>query len=168
MHKLRYNDMKIILEDTMNTLFTVIATNTTDTATGCDTMTFVTYALMFAIIIGLFWFMNRKQKKQEQETQDMRNSLRVGDEVTTIGGIIGRVVSVKDETVVIETSRDGTKIRFLKSAISRVDVTAEDAQASKEKPAVKEPEVKEPAPEIKEDKKEKKEKKSRHKDKFDK
>jgi preprotein translocase subunit YajC len=58
----------------------------------------------------------------------MRNNLEVGDEVTTIGGIIGRIVSIKEETCVIETSRDGTKIRFLKSAINRVDVKAEDAK----------------------------------------
>ena len=93
--------------------------------------------IMIVLMIALFFFMNRKQKKQEQETQNMRNSLRIGDEVTTIGGIVGRVVGVREETVVIETSRDGTKIRFLKSAIAKVDVTAEDAKASKEKPETK-------------------------------
>ena len=94
--------------------------------------------IMIVLMIALFFFMNRKQKKQEQETQNMRNSLRIGDEVTTIGGIVGRVVGVREETVVIETSRDGTKIRFLKSAIAKVDVTVEDAQAAKDKPAAKE------------------------------
>ena len=58
----------------------------------------------------------------------MRNNLQVGDEVTTIGGIIGRIVSIKDETCVLETTKNGTKIRFLKSAIRNVDVKAEDAQ----------------------------------------
>jgi preprotein translocase subunit YajC len=57
----------------------------------------------------------------------MRNNLQVGDEITTIGGIIGKIVSIKDETCVIETSRDCTKIRILKSAVSRVDVKAEDS-----------------------------------------
>ena len=52
----------------------------------------------------------------------MRNNLMVGDEITTIGGIIGRVVSIKDETCVIETSKACTKIRILKSAIRSVDV----------------------------------------------
>ena len=104
--------------------------------------------IMIVLMIALFFFMNRKQKKQEQETQNMRNSLRIGDEVTTIGGIVGRVVGVREETVVIETSRDGTKIRFLKSAIAKVDVTAEDAKASKEKPEAK----KEVEPEKKEEK----------------
>ena len=53
--------------------------------------------------------------------------LQVGDEITTIGGIIGKIVSIKEETCVIETSRDGTKIRILKTAVSRVDVKAEDS-----------------------------------------
>ena len=65
------------------------------------------------------------QKKQKEE-QKMRNSLRVGDEITTIGGIIGKVVSIKEETCLIETSGDRTKIRLLKSAIKVVDVKAED------------------------------------------
>ena len=58
----------------------------------------------------------------------MRDNLQVGDEVTTIGGIIGRIVSIKDETVLIETGRDKVKIRFLRSAIRSVDVKAEDAE----------------------------------------
>jgi preprotein translocase subunit YajC len=79
---------------------------------------------------GLFFyfFMIRPQKKQEKEINDMRNNLSVGDEITTIGGIIGKVISIRDETVLIETSHDRTKIRLLKSAISKVDVKAEDAK----------------------------------------
>ena len=53
--------------------------------------------------------------------------LKVGDEVTTTAGIIGQIVSIKEETVVIETSRERTKIRFLKSAVARVDVPAEES-----------------------------------------
>ena len=58
----------------------------------------------------------------------MRDSLQVGDEITTIGGIIGKIVSVKEETCMIETGRDKTRIRILKSAVKTVDVKAEDAQ----------------------------------------
>lgn len=118
----------------MNTFFTFAAEATANNAqaAGCTGMDMIIYGVMIVAMIAIFFFMNRKQKKQDQEVQDMRNSLRVGDEVTTIGGIIGRVVSVKEDTVVIETSRDGTKIRFLKSAISKVDVSAEDAQAAKQ------------------------------------
>ena len=84
--------------------------------------------LIVVMFVALYFFMIRPQKKQEKETANMRNSLMVGDEITTIGGIIGKIVSIKDETVVIETSRDCTKIRILKSAVRCVDVSAEDAQ----------------------------------------
>ena len=63
---------------------------------------------------------------QEKETRNLLESLQVGDEITTHSGIIGKIVSMKDETVTIETSKDKTKIRFLKTAIARVDVRAED------------------------------------------
>ena len=81
--------------------------------------------LMFA---AMYFFMIRPQKKQERETNDMRNNLQVGDEITTIGGIIGKIVSIKEETVMIETGHDRTKIRILRTAVRNVDVKAEDAQ----------------------------------------
>ena len=84
--------------------------------------------IMIGIIVIFFIMTSRSQKKQEKEINDMRNNLQVGDEITTIGGVIGKIVSIKDETIVIETSRDGTKIRFLRSAVRCVDVKAEDAQ----------------------------------------
>lgn len=84
--------------------------------------------VMLVLMVAVFYFVGiRPQKKQEKQNNEMRNALTVGDEVTTIGGIIGKVVSIKDETCVIATSHDNTKIRILKSAISRVDVKAEDA-----------------------------------------
>jgi preprotein translocase subunit YajC len=84
--------------------------------------------LMLVVMVVVFYFFGiRPQKKQEREQNEMRNALTVGDEITTIGGIIGKVVSIKDETCVIETTHERTKIRILKSAISRVDVKAEDA-----------------------------------------
>ncbi len=83
--------------------------------------------IMLVAMIAIFYFlMYRPQKKAEKAAADMRNSLQVGDEITTIGGVIGEIVSIKEDTVVIETSRDGTKIRFHVSAIKSVDVHAED------------------------------------------
>ena len=85
--------------------------------------------IMLVLMIALFYFfLYSPQKKQEKETKAMRDSLAVGDEVTTIGGIIGKIVSIKDETVLIETGRDKVRIRFLRSAVRNVDVHAEDAQ----------------------------------------
>ena len=84
---------------------------------------------MLAVIVVVFYFFGiRPQKKQEQAAAEMRNNLVVGDEITTIGGIIGKIVSIKEETMIIETGRDHTRIRLLKSAIRSVDVRAEDAQ----------------------------------------
>ena len=88
--------------------------------------TLITIGMLVVVVVVFYFFGIRPQKKQEKEVANMRNNLQVGDEITTIGGIIGKVVSIKDETCVIETSRDCTKIRILKSAISRVDVKAED------------------------------------------
>ncbi len=92
-------------------------------AAGQSMMTIIMLVVMVAVF---YFFMYRPQKKQEKETNDMRNGLQVGDEITTIGGIIGKIVSIKEETVMIETGRDGTKIRILKSAVKNVDVKAED------------------------------------------
>ena len=83
--------------------------------------------LMVVLFIGVFYFFGiRPQKKQEKQAAEMRNSLMVGDEITTIGGIIGKIVSLKEETMVIETTRDHTRIRLLKSAVRSVDVRVED------------------------------------------
>lgn len=80
------------------------------------------------LFVAMYFFMIRPQKKQERETNNMRNNLQVGDEITTIGGIIGKIVSIKEETVMIETGHDRTKIRILRTAVRNVDVKAEDAQ----------------------------------------
>lgn len=84
--------------------------------------------LIVLMFVAMYFFMIRPQKKQERETNEMRNNLKVGDEITTIGGIIGKIISIKEETVMIETGHDRTKIRILKTAVRNVDVHAEDAQ----------------------------------------
>lgn len=82
--------------------------------------------LVVVMFVALYFFSIRPQRKQEKEAANMRNSLSVGDEVTTIGGIIGRVVSIKDETFVLETTKERTKIRFLRSALKSIDVKVGD------------------------------------------
>lgn len=85
-----------------------------------------TIILIVAMVVIFYFFLYRPQKKQEKAAAEMKNNLEVGDEITTIGGIIGEVVSIKDETCVIETSKERSKIRILKSAISKVDVKASE------------------------------------------
>lgn len=90
---------------------------------------FITIGGIVLLVIVFYFFMIRPQKKQEKKDAEMRNALMVGDEVTTIGGIIGKVVSIKEETFVLETTKDRTKIRFLKGAIRSVDVRVADLVA---------------------------------------
>ena len=99
------------------------------TTAGAGGFNWVSLVMIVAMLALLYFFMIRPQKKQEKEVNAMRDSLMVGDEITTIGGIIGKIVSIKEETCVIETSHERTKIRILKTAVSRVDVKAEDTQA---------------------------------------
>lgn len=103
---------------------TIMLAQTNDNGIG----TWITMGLLLVVMVAMFFFTSRSNKKQEREAQNMRDSIQVGDEITTIGGIIGKVVSIKEETLVLETTKDRTRIRILKTAVSRVDVKAEDAQ----------------------------------------
>ena len=85
---------------------------------------------IIALFVIMYFMMIRPQKKQERKDAEMRIALAVGDEVTTIGGIIGKVVSIKGETFVLETTKDKTKIRFLRGAIRSVDVKIADIAAA--------------------------------------
>ena len=79
---------------------------------------FFTLALM---LVMLYFMIYRPQTKQEKKDAAMRSSLEIGDQVTTLGGVIGRVVAIKDDTFVLETGADRVKIRFTKNAISSVE-----------------------------------------------
>jgi len=73
------------------------------------------------ILIAVFYFiLIRPQKKREKQTKEMLAALKVGDEVVSIGGIIGTVCSIKDDTVTIEVGADKTKIKFERSAIKGI------------------------------------------------
>ena len=88
---------------------------------------FFTLGLM---ILLLYFMIYRPQKKQEKKDAAMRNSLEIGDQVTTIGGAVGRVVAIKDDTFVLETGSDRVKIRFVKTAIGAVEkLNMENASA---------------------------------------
>ena len=104
---------------------TTFLTATTDTAGTASLIP--TLGMVGVFFIVFYFFAIRPQKKQEKQVNEMRNQLMVGDEITTIGGIIGKIISIKEETVMIETGHDRTKIRILKSAVRNVDVHAADA-----------------------------------------
>lgn len=84
--------------------------------------------VMFGLMIGLMYFMIfRPQKKKEKEIAKMRRDLEIGDLITTIGGINGRIVSIKDDDLlVIESGPDKTKIRIKRWAIQTNDTISDD------------------------------------------
>ncbi len=85
---------------------------------GFDISTIASYILPFAVVIIVFYFMLiRPENKRKKSTQQMLSELAPGDEVTTRGGIVGKIVSIKDDKVVIESGSDRSKIQILKWAI---------------------------------------------------
>ena len=91
---------------------------------------------MILLMIGMFaimyFVMIRPQKKRQKEEMEMRNAIDVGDEVTTIGGICGRVVSVKENHLIIESSSAGSKIQILRGAVQSNDTANARLQAERE------------------------------------
>ena len=98
------------------------------------TESYISLFFTLALMLVLRYFMiYRPQKKQEKKDAAMRAALEIGDQVTTIGGIVGRVVAIKDDTFVLETGADRVKIRFIKNAISSVEKLNMDNAASSKK-----------------------------------
>ncbi len=83
----------------------------------------LTIGIWVVVIAAAYFLFIRPQKKRQKAEEELRNSIEIGDDITTIGGIVGRVIAVKedDETVVIETGSDKTRMRFKKWAIASVD-----------------------------------------------
>ena len=99
---------------------------TSDAATMLAT--FIPLILMFVVF---YFILIRPQKKREKEVQKMRENIEIADEVVTIGGIIGRIVSIKDDTVVIETAGDRCKIRLARWSIQQ-NITATERAAQEQ------------------------------------
>ena len=93
----------------------------------------MTSVLMIAVMFGLLYFlMIRPERKKKKEADQMRDALKVGDEVTTIGGIVGEVCHIKDDNVVIEVGADRVRLEFKKWAISSNDSAAAAAKKAAE------------------------------------
>lgn len=90
--------------------------------------------LMLVIMVAIFYFMLiRPENKRKKEAEELRSSLKVGDKITTIGGIQGKVVDVKDEKFVLETGADQVRIEFAKWALSTNETGAERAKEEAKK-----------------------------------
>ena len=95
--------------------------------------------IMMVLMFAIFYFMLiRPENKRKKEAEQMRSSVKTGDRITTIGGIIGTVVNVKDDKIVIETSADQVRMELAKWAIS----TNETADAAAKEKAKKDQEAK--------------------------
>ena len=92
--------------------------------------------LMIVVMIAIFYFLLiRPENKRKKEAEQLQNSLSEGDTITTIGGSIGEVVHVKDESLVIETSADKVRVEVTKWAVS-TNNTAEKAAAKEKEAAI--------------------------------
>ena len=90
--------------------------------------------LMMVALLGVMYFVTiRPENKRKKEAEAMRNSIKVGDKVTTIGGLVGTICHVKEDKIVLETSADRVRVEFLKSAIQSNDSANERARAEAEK-----------------------------------
>ena len=91
--------------------------------------------IMLVLMIAIFYFMLiRPENKRKKEAEQMRSALKTGDKITTIGGIVGKVVDVKEDKFVIETGADQVRIEFAKWALS-TNETATENQAAEAKKA---------------------------------
>ena len=106
-------------------------------AAATDTASMLATFIPLILMIVVFYFLLiRPQKKRDKEVQKMRENIEIADESVTIGGIIGRIVSIKDDTIVIETAGDRSKIRLARWSIQQ-NITATE-RAAQEQAANKE------------------------------
>ena len=92
--------------------------------------------IMLLAMVAIFYFMIiRPENKRKKEAEAMRSAMKKGDKITTIGGIVGTVVDIKEDKIVIETGADQVRIEFAKWALSTNETAAENAKAEAKKAA---------------------------------
>ena len=99
-------------------LFSVLTAAGNGTTTNSWLQMLPSIGIILVLVVAFYFMLIRPQRKREKQETEMRSNLSVGDEVTTTGGIIGRIVSIKEDTVVIETGSDRVKIKMLKASIA--------------------------------------------------
>lgn len=107
----------------------LLSSSASGSNTGTDWWTLILFPV---VMFGALWlFAIRPQKKKDKQTAQMRNSIDIGDLVTTVGGITGRVVNVRDEEdeLIIETGSDKTKIRIKRWAIATREEEPEEEES---------------------------------------
>ena len=89
--------------------------------------TIISFAPILVVIVVFYFMLIRPQQKKDKADRAMRENLEIGDEIVTIGGIVGNVVSIKEDTLVIETGSDRSKIRIVKNAVAQNNTAKENA-----------------------------------------
>ena len=113
-------------------MYLKLLVNTTAPAAqeGNMLITLATTILPIALMVLIFYFLLiRPEKKRSKKMKEMLDNLQVADEVVTTGGIIGRVLSVKEDTVLIETGSDRTRLRVLRSCIAENRTVHDDVSS---------------------------------------
>lgn len=111
----------------MNIITLAAASGTTQQSGGIGMILML--VAMFAI---MYFVMIRPQKKKQKEEQAMRDNIQIGDEITTIGGIMGRVVTVKDDSLIIETGADRCKMKITRWAVGTNNTANEKMEAERQ------------------------------------
>ena len=99
------------------------------------------YFLVMLVVLFVFMYfvMIRPENKRKKQVEDMRNSLKKGDQITTIGGIVGKIVMINEETIIVETSDDRVRMELAKWAVSVNNTQQQAAEAERQaKKAAKE------------------------------
>lgn len=111
-------------------IFTLMAATAADpNAQGFNITSLLITIVPLALMLVVFYFLLiRPEKNRAKKEKEMRESLQVADEVVTIGGIIGRVLSIQEDTVVVETGSDRNRIRVLKTAIAENRTAHDDVE----------------------------------------
>ena len=131
--------------------FTLLdAATTTTQKGGFFGSTWGMLVLIGGMFVLMYFMMIRPQNKRRKEEEEMRNSVDIGDEIVTIGGIVGKVVSTKDDALIIETGADRNKMKITRWAVQ----TNLTKQAAQQEAAQKAKEAKQKAKEEKKKKKE--------------
>lgn len=104
---------------------------TTATPTGMDMLS--PLLMMGIVLVAMYLIMIRPENKRKKEAEAMRSAVKVGDKITTIGGIVGTVVNVKDDKIVIETSADQVRVELCKWAISSNETAVAAAEQARKK-----------------------------------
>ena len=99
--------------------FNWLLLDTVDPANAGPTSMIMSVGMLAVMFIAMYFLIIRPQKKKEKEEKKMRENLQVGDEVVTIGGIYGRVISLKEDSFVIESKSDHSKLTFARWALQQ-------------------------------------------------